>query len=208
MYTSTTTLFNETLFPKCEKSSPKGTTCLNEPRAHKPLKADQDTTLGDLDDPLPPLEPKREVPAPDGAQEAPEEELPAVPPSPPPASEPVPLRRSAQLRKVPTCPDNAYGERRHPTDIEKGIRQTCTWKEMTRNEPSSSGAHQQSEQPPADTAAPPGALSERSPQNCDEDEVEDILRLQREEGVEFLNHLLAKAVPPDLESPDSANVCE
>jgi hypothetical protein len=93
VYTSTTALFDETLFPKCEKLSPKGTTHLNEPRASKPSDADQDTTLGDLDDPLPPFEPKRDVPAPDGAQEEPEEELPAVLPSPP-TPEPVPLRRS------------------------------------------------------------------------------------------------------------------
>jgi hypothetical protein len=121
VYTFTTTLFDDTLFPKCNKLSPKGTTRLNEPRAPKPSDADQDTTLGDLDDFLPPFEPKRDAPAPDGAQEAPEE-LPTVPPSPPPVPEPVSLRRSARLRKVPTHPDNAYGERRHPTDIEKGIR--------------------------------------------------------------------------------------
>jgi hypothetical protein len=83
VYTSTTALFDETLFPKCDKSSPKGTTHLNEPRAPKPCDADQDTTLGDLDDPLPPFEPKRDAPVSDGAQEAPEEEPPAVPPSPP-----------------------------------------------------------------------------------------------------------------------------
>jgi Reverse transcriptase (RNA-dependent DNA polymerase) len=112
------------------------------------------------------------------------------------------------LRKVPTCPDNAYGKCRHPTDIEKGIRQTCTWKDMTRSEPGSSRTQQPSEQPPADNAAPPGALSEHSPHNSDEDKVEDILCLQREGGVQFLNHLLAKAVPSDSESPDSANVCE
>ena len=122
LYTSTTALFDETLFPKCEKSSPKGTTHLNEPRAQKPSKADQDTTLGDLDDYLPPFDTKREAPAPNRAQEAPEEEPPAVPPSPPPTPEPVPLRRSARLRKVPTHPDNAYGDCRHPTNIEKGIR--------------------------------------------------------------------------------------
>jgi hypothetical protein len=122
IYTSTTALFDETLFPRCDKLSPKGTTHLNEPRASKPSDADQDTTLGDLDDFLPPFEPKRDVPAPNRAQEAPEEEPPAVPPSPPPAPEPVPLRRSARLRKVPTHPDNAYGEHRHPTAIEKGIR--------------------------------------------------------------------------------------
>jgi hypothetical protein len=207
IYTSTTALFDETLFPKCDKSSPKGTTHLNEPRAPKPSNVNQDTTLGNLDDFLPPFEPKRDAPAPDGAQEAPEEELPAVPPSPP-APEPVPLRRSAQLRKVPTHPDNAYGECKHPTDIEKGVRQTHTWKDMTGSEPGSSRTQQPSEQPPADNAAPPGALSKRSPHNSDEDEVKDILYLQREGGVQFLNHLLTKPVPPDSELPDSANVCE
>jgi hypothetical protein len=79
---------------------------------------------------------------------------------------------------------------------------------MTGSEPVSSRTQQPSEQPPADNAAPPGALSEHSPHNSDDDEVEDILCVQREGGVQFLNHLLAKAVPPDLESPDSANVCE
>jgi hypothetical protein len=78
VYTSTTALFDETLFLKCDKSSLKGTTRLNEPRAPKPSDANKDTTLGDLDDPLPPFEPKRDVPAPNGAQEAPEEEPPAV----------------------------------------------------------------------------------------------------------------------------------
>jgi hypothetical protein len=112
------------------------------------------------------------------------------------------------LRKVPTHPDNAYGECRHPTDIEKGIRQTRTWKDMTGSKPGSSRTQQLSEQPLADNAAPPGALSECSPHNSDEDEVEDILCLQREGGVQFLNHLLTKAVPPDSESPDSANVRE
>jgi hypothetical protein len=95
VYTPTTALFDETLFLKCDKLSPKGTTRLNEPRALKPSYANQDTTLGDLDDFLPPFEPKKDAPAPDRAQDAPEEELPTVPPSPPPTLEPVPLRRSA-----------------------------------------------------------------------------------------------------------------
>jgi hypothetical protein len=77
---------------------------------------------------------------------------------------------------------------------------------MTGSEPGSSRIQQPSEQPPADNAAPPGALSKCSPHNSDEDEVEDILCLQREGGVQFLNHLLTKAVSPDLESPNSANV--
>ena len=54
---------------------------------------------------------------------------------------------------------------------------------MTGSEPGSSRTQQLSEQPPADNAAPPGALSERLPHNNDEDKVEDILCLQREGGV-------------------------
>jgi hypothetical protein len=77
---------------------------------------------------------------------------------------------------------------------------------MTGSKPGSSRTQQPSKQPLADTAAPPGALSKHSPHNSDEDEVEDILHLQREGGVQFLNHLLTKAVLPDSESPDSANV--
>jgi Reverse transcriptase (RNA-dependent DNA polymerase) len=77
---------------------------------------------------------------------------------------------------------------------------------MTGSELGSSRTQQLSKQPPADNTAPPGALSKRSPHNSDKDKVEDILCLQREGGVQFLNHLLAKAVPPDSESPDSTNV--
>ena len=43
---------------------------------------------------------------------------------------------------------------------------------------------------------PPIALSEPAPA-ASKDKVDDILCLTREGGVEFLNHLLAKAVPPD-----------
>jgi hypothetical protein len=39
------------------------------------------------------------------------------------------------------------------------------------------------EQPPADSTAPLGALSKHSPHNSDEDKVEDILHLQKEGGV-------------------------
>jgi len=51
-------------------------------------------------------------------------------PSPPPAEEPVPLRRSSHLRKVPTCPGNVYGDGRHPTEVEKDVERTRTWKDM------------------------------------------------------------------------------
>ena len=41
-----------------------------------------------------------------------------------------------------------------------------------------------------------------------EGDIDNLLHLVREGGVEFLNRLLAKAVPPDLEIPDTANVWE
>ena len=43
-------------------------------------------------------------------------------------------------------------------------------------------------------------------QTDSEGNVDELLCLVREGGVEFLNQLLAKAVPPDLETPDTANM--
>src|SRR5216684_7596473 len=45
-------------------------------------------------------------------------------------------------------------------------------------------------------------------QTDSEGDVDELLCLAREGGVEFLNQLLAKAVPPDLETLDTANVRE
>ena len=128
LFTSNTALFDEAIFPKCNKKSHiPGITCLKEPKAqHSPLPADKDTTLGDFDKPetLPPT-PNKKNAAPesdrtssDSAGETPESVLPALPSAP----EPVPLQRSAQLRKVPTRPGNIYRESRNLTQIEKDIR--------------------------------------------------------------------------------------
>ncbi len=56
----------------------------------------------------------------------------------------------------------------------------------------------------------PGGFSDGSEsedlQTDSEGDVDELLCLVREGGVEFLNQLLAKAVPPDLETLDTANV--
>jgi hypothetical protein len=53
---------------------------------------------------------------------------------------------------------------------------------------------------------PPIAPSEPAPA-ASEDELDDLLHLAKEGGVEFLNHLLAKAVPPSgSESPNTSNI--
>ncbi len=58
----------------------------------------------------------------------------------------------------------------------------------------------------------PGGFSNDSksedPQTDLEGDVDELLCLVRKGGVEFLNQLLAKAVPPDLETPDTANMQE
>jgi hypothetical protein len=126
-------------------------------------------------------------------------------PSPPPPEEPVPLQCSSRLRKVPTRPGNVYGDGRHPTKVEKDVEQTRTWKDMV-GKPGSSHTK------PVMPSVPPGGFSDGSesedPQIDSEGDVDKLLHLMREGGVEFLNHLLAKAIPPDSETPDTANVQE
>jgi hypothetical protein len=65
---------------------------------------------------------------------------------------------------------------------------------------------------PVTPSVPPGQFSDGSEsedlQTDLESDVDDLLCLAREGGVEFLNQLLAKAVPPDLETLDTANVQE
>ena len=203
LFTSTTALFDETLFPKYDTACVRGTTHVRLPPASQPpFDASKDTTPGDFDDPLPSKK-ESKVPLPDEAPAVPDPEpAPAPAPAPPPAPEPVPLRRSARLRKIPTRPGNVYGEGRHPTEIERDVTQRRTWTRMTDPTPG-----------PPETPMPgettPSAPSETlQPESEEEDEVDDILRLTREGGVEFLDYLLAKAVPLDPESPNTANIRE
>jgi hypothetical protein len=65
---------------------------------------------------------------------------------------------------------------------------------------------------PVTPSVPPGGFSD-SPESEDlqtdsEGDIDELLYLAREGGVDFLNQLLAKAVPPDSETLDTANVQE
>ena len=54
LFTSTTALFNETLFSKCDTACVRGTTCVQLPPASQPpFDVSKDTTPGNFDDPLP-----------------------------------------------------------------------------------------------------------------------------------------------------------
>jgi hypothetical protein len=107
------------------------------------------------------------------------------------------------LRKVPTHSSNVYGDGRHPIEVEKDIERTRTWKDMV-DKPGSSYTK------PVTSSVPPRGFSD-GPESEDlqldlEGNIDELLCLVREGGVEFLNQLLAKAVPPDLETLDTANV--
>jgi hypothetical protein len=109
------------------------------------------------------------------------------------------------LRKVPTHPGNVYRDGRYPTKVEKDIKWTRTWKDIV-GKPGSSCTK------PVTPLVLPGGFSDgpesEDPQTDSEGDVDDLLHLAREGGVEFLNQLLAKAVPPDSETLDTANVWE
>ncbi len=223
LYHSTTVLFDETLFPKCSTPGKKrGTTRIGQPHASQlPIEPVKDTTSSDYDLSTPRTH-KREEPVLDQAPKDEIDDTAPAPPisedcgmqdnhpgtglsSPPPMLEPVPLRRSTQMRKVPTHPGNVYGDDRHPTEVEKDIEQTRTWKDMVNKLDSS---HIK----PVPPSVIPGGFSNgpesEDPQIDSEGNVDELLCLVREGGVEFLNQLLAKAVPSDLETPDTANVRE
>jgi transposase InsO family protein len=236
LFYSDKALFDEMLFPRCSNQQTpgktRGITQLDEPPSNQPPLDFEDTTPGDLD--LSPPEPPKgsSAPHPDG-----DEEVPAVaddPPeqqAPPHRPDPVPKpkgksrsrpdptssvepRRSARLRKVPTDPDNVYGER-HPAKVSRDIERTRTWKQMVENQPGSSrrrSSHDQTESgesPEQSASKLPTTLSESSHDSEDEVDQQLLTRLAQEGGVKFQDYLLAKAVPPyDLESPDTSNIRE
>jgi len=129
------------------------------------------------------------------------------------------------LRRVPTCPGNVYGEQRHPTDIERDTRHTQIWREMTEEQrrlqsTSSYSDHFQETNPgpspPHSSDDPDQSLGEHSEGSDDGsqsaksmDKVEKTLSyLVKHGGVRYLNTLLATAVPPGSEIPDTCNICE
>ena len=96
VFTSTTALFDETLYPKCLNAHVQGTTHVNEPRAQQPPHdANEDTIPGDLDDiPIPPTKREPAPAEPNGANTPVDiEDDEAVLQPSPPAPAPVPLRR-------------------------------------------------------------------------------------------------------------------
>ena len=103
LFQSTTALFDETLFPKCDISRIRGTTRIQRPLSDQPsTDASEDTTPGDFNEPFYPSNKSKKESAAPLLDEAPasapsdndEPTADEAPAAPPPALEPVPLRRS------------------------------------------------------------------------------------------------------------------
>ena len=183
-----------------------------------------ETTPGDIDD-NPPKQPKgSSVPQPDEVEEAapdaPEEQQ-ALPPDidpvprrkartrPPPSGEPP--RGSTRRGKVPTIPDNVYGDK-PPAKVVRDIESKRTWIKMIENQPGSSWGDTSHDQSvpgefPEQAGGPPITQSDTLPESEDEVDQQLLICLAKEGGVKFLDLLLAEAVSPtDIGSPDTANI--
>src|SRR3984885_5518671 len=224
LFYSDKALFDELYFPKCtsgdRQGETRGTTRLNRPASNQPpYNASDDTTPGDLDNAPPELQERRRALLPDGVDAAPPDQPgdPAEQQAPPPVPDPVPAlqepRRSTQLRRVTTHPDNVYGPCL-PTEITRDIEWTHTWQRLVENQPGSSRQRSSQDQTvpgglPEQTEPDPPSTTGDNPQSEDEVDQQLLTRLAQEGGVKYLDLLLAKAVSPhDLESPDTSNIRE
>ena len=219
IYTGTTALFDESLFPKCSITKQRGFTRLEEPVDQHgtppqpvPLVDDDGVTPHP---PPPPHTPSRPQQAPRDPDEGPapsrQQEHTSPSPAPVPEREQEPAdapppqlqpRRSGRERRPPTCPGNVYGEDRHPVQQFQDIQQMCQWKRTVgdvqgRSQPPTAWHQRQvpgpsSSNPQHDSDSPP-------PSRGSVDEVEDLLvaQLAQEGGVEFVRYLLFRAVLPE-----------
>ena len=154
LFYSDKALFDELHLSKCSSECSQGkvhgVTQLDEPPSIQvPHDLFDDPTPGDLDENPPKQLKGSSAPQLDkvdkAAPDAPEEQQ-ALPPDPDPVPKhkartrqapTEPPRRLSCKGKVPTLPDNVYGDR-PPTKVVKDIERLCTWRKMIENQPGSS----------------------------------------------------------------------
>ena len=221
VYTSTTALFDESMYPKCKTTKRRGLTHLDEPinehGTHPQPGPDMDIDGGsDTHQPAPrtssrnssvPRDPD-EDPAPSGqpehtsptpAPDAGRKDSPALPP--PQQSAP---QRPQRTRKVPSRPGNVYGDDRHPVQQFQDMQRMRQWRQTVGDgQGRSLPPHTAHRRQPAGTASgePQSARDNPpSPSRGSVDEVEDLLlvHLAQEGGVEFVRYILAQAVPHEV----------
>ena len=210
LFKGVTAIFDEDMMPKCETATKRRFTPIGDkiPREKEvppiPQETDDDGEL------FPP--PRHRSPSPDKRDNAEsEDDGPAQhsPPRTPPRQHkplaerqpPPPPRKSGRERKVPSKPDNIYGNR-NPVDIEREDRRRALGKEREVPVQRVPSAPAQGEQQlvPGPSAPDAGDSYRDAPLDMPE---EHMARLAQEGGVDWINYLLAKAVADDLSLPNT-----
>ena len=206
--------FDELFFPRCpitivwwntwlQSNAPAPKPCTKDGSCECPLPPWND------EDEFTPERPKEAVPPPytspkgkGKAVEESENEEEQVRLPPPATQMPNPLppggpRRSTRETKVPVKPENIYGERKHPVEIEKGIRRTRDWKKVVEEWASHPGRVVDPVPSPSHPSQEEEVQSSLKP-TLGKEEDNLVVRLCWEGGVGLQTFLLSKAVSPTM----------
>jgi hypothetical protein len=207
LFTGTTAIFDENMMPKCSTVKRRSYTPIGDkiPSNNEVPPIPQEAA----DDDDPPRH--RRSPSPDNRDDAevkddgpPQHSPPRTPPRQqevlPPAQRqpPPPPRKSGRERRVPFKPDNVYGNR-NPVQIEQEDRRRALGKEreIPRQGVSPPPHNSEQQQVPGPSSAEPRGNYRDAPRDIPE----DLAKLAQEGGVDFINYLLAKALP-DAQADD------
>ena len=204
LFRGVTAIFDEDMMPKCptlvkRRFTPIGGKIPTKGNKSPPIPREVE------DDDDPPRHQRSPSPSKrDSAENHDDDESAPSPPHTPPRQQkelppadrqpPPPPRKSGRERKIPMRPVNVYGEKQNPVDIEHELKRRDAGRDQgnawQRQVPPPIGE----QQVPGPSSAPPAHTDHDSPQNIPEDH---LAQLAQEGGVEFINYLLIKAVPPD-----------
>src|SRR6202044_486361 len=101
------------------------------------------------------------------------------------------------MPKVPSGPDNVYGDNRTPTEIERDLENERYWRQTTGDKGSSRNQPRVRlpEQPvPGPSSAPEPNTQSNVIARKNTDDKGYVTKLAREGGVEFMTYLLSEAV--------------
>ena len=133
---------------------------------------------------------------------------PDPPPSPPVEQPPLP-RRSGREQKIASCPDNIYGDNRHPVEQFKDAQKQSKWRQLVGDKEHLGCSHAPT--PTATDKVPGPSAVHNNPSNNDNSgalsDDNHLAQLCQEGGVELMHYLLMQAVS-DSSQPNVQNIRE
>jgi len=213
LFKGTTAIFDEEMMPKCSKTSKRPFTPIGDNIPSKEDTPVPQEAVDDEDD----FPHHRRSPSPDKRDNArdqsdnsPKHSPPHTPPRQqerlPPASRqpPPPPRKSGREQKIPVRPDNVYGDKRNPVDLQREDRRRALGKEPTRDNRQEIPNVPQGEQ--QQVPGPSSPTTRDSYHDAPPDISESqMAQLAQEGGVGLINYLLAKAVADDQPLPNTSS---